>query len=111
MLRSRIVILVAWVFLVAFVQNAAAQESPTLSPPATAEESPSDSVTPEQSVLPSPIPEQSSSASPARSVRISFVPPPMEGTISLGIYDKSGKLVRVLHQEAQLNEFAIGADG
>jgi hypothetical protein len=35
----------------------------------------------------------------------------LEGTISLGIYDKSGKLVRVLHQEAQLNEFAIGADG
>ena len=35
----------------------------------------------------------------------------MEGTISLGIYDESGKLVRVLHQEAQLNEFAIGADG
>jgi hypothetical protein len=34
----------------------------------------------------------------------------MEGTISLGIYDKNGKLVRVLHQEAKLNEFAIGAD-
>jgi len=43
-------------------------------------------------------------------VRISFVPPPLEGTISLGIYDKNGKLVRVLHQEAKLNEFAIGAD-
>jgi hypothetical protein len=34
----------------------------------------------------------------------------MEGTISLGIYDKNGKLVRVLHQEAKLNEFSIGAD-
>ena len=34
----------------------------------------------------------------------------MEGTISFGIYDKNGKLVRVLHQEAKLNEFAIGAD-
>jgi hypothetical protein len=34
----------------------------------------------------------------------------MEGTISLGIYDSTGKLVRVLHQEAKLNEFAIGAD-
>jgi hypothetical protein len=34
----------------------------------------------------------------------------MEGTISLGIYDNTGKLVRVLHQEAKLNEFAIGAD-
>src|SRR5216117_1105092 len=47
---------------------------------------------------------------PARSVRVSFVPPPLEGTISLGIYDTTGKLVRVLHQEAQLNEFTIGAD-
>jgi hypothetical protein len=34
----------------------------------------------------------------------------MEGTISLGIYDQTGKLVRVLHQNAQLNDFAIGAD-
>jgi hypothetical protein len=34
----------------------------------------------------------------------------MEGTISLGIYNANGKLVRVLHQEAKLNEFAIGAD-
>ena len=33
----------------------------------------------------------------------------MEGTISLGIYDRSGKLVRVLHQNAQLNDFTIGA--
>ena len=34
----------------------------------------------------------------------------MEGTVSLGIYDNTGKLVRVLHQEAKLSEFAIGAD-
>jgi len=34
----------------------------------------------------------------------------MEGTTSLGIYDQSGKLVRVLHQNAQLNDFTIGAD-
>ena len=34
----------------------------------------------------------------------------MEGTISLGIYDQTGKLVRVLHQNAQLNDFTIGAD-
>src|ERR1700682_5668543 len=32
---------------------------------------------------PSPTPEQTASASPARNVRLSFVPPPMEGTISL----------------------------
>jgi hypothetical protein len=34
----------------------------------------------------------------------------MEGTISLGIYDQSGKLVRVLHQNAPLNDFTIGSD-
>jgi len=34
----------------------------------------------------------------------------MDGTISLGIYDQAGKLVRVLHQNAQSNDFAIGAD-
>jgi hypothetical protein len=53
------------------------------------------------------------SASPAapRSVRITFVPPPLEGTISLGVYDRDGKLVRVLHQEAELDEFTVQADG
>ncbi len=34
----------------------------------------------------------------------------MDGTISLGIYDQAGKMVRVVHQNAQLNDFAIGAD-
>jgi len=34
----------------------------------------------------------------------------MEGTISLGIYNSTGKLMRVLHQESKLDEFAIGAD-
>jgi hypothetical protein len=63
-----------------------AQESPT---PAT---------------LPTPTP------SPARNVRISFLPPPLEGKISLGVYDRSGQLVRVLHQEAELDEFTVGAD-
>ena len=62
------------------------------------------------SPTPTPTPEQSPSASPTRSVRISFVPPPLEGTISLGIYDGNGKLVRVLNQEAELDEFTVGAD-
>ena len=34
----------------------------------------------------------------------------MDGTISLGIYDQAGKLLRVLHQNAQLNDFTIGPD-
>jgi hypothetical protein len=46
----------------------------------------------------------------AHSVRISFVPPPIEGTISLGIYDTKGKLVRVLHRESETDDFTIGHD-
>jgi len=55
---------------------------------------------------PAPLP----SVAPSRSVRLSFLPPPMEGTISLGIYDEADQLVRVLHQEAEFDEFSIGAD-
>src|SRR5437868_5133182 len=95
---------------VAFVAIAAAQESPTPTPSPTPGESLSPSISPEQSVSRSPTPEQTPSPSPARSVRISFIPPPMDGTISLGIYDQAGKLVRVLHQNARLDDFTIGAD-
>jgi hypothetical protein len=104
---------VSFAALVAILASiAVAQEppSPTPAPSVTPEESPSLSPSPETSVTSSVVPEQTPSASPARSVRISFIPPPLEGTISLGIYDKSGRLVRVLHQEAELNEFTIGAD-
>ncbi len=51
------------------------------------------------------------SASPTpRKVRISFLPPPVDGLISLGIYDRDGKLVRVLQREAELEEFEAGND-
>ncbi len=97
--------------LIAFLASAVfAQESPTPTPSAIPEESPASSASPEESVTASPAPEQTPSPSPVRNVRISFVPPPLDGTISLGIYDRTGKLVRVLHQEAKLNEFKIGAD-
>jgi hypothetical protein len=97
--------------LTMFLASAAlAQESQTPTPSATPKESPSLSPTPIESLTPPPPPEQTPSASPARSVRISFVPPPLEGTISLGIYDAKGKLLRVLHHEADLTEFKIGAD-
>jgi hypothetical protein len=53
----------------------------------------------------------SPSPTPApRNIRISFVPPPLDGTISLGVYDANGKLVRVLFREADINEFTIGND-
>ena len=58
----------------------------------------------------SPTPESPPSPAPARNVRISFVPPPVDGTISLGVYDAKGKLVRVLFREADINEFTIGHD-
>jgi hypothetical protein len=97
--------------LTVFLASAAlAQESQTPTPSATPEESPSLSPTPVESLTPTPPPEQTPSASPARSVRVSFVPPPLEGRISLGIYDAKGKLLRVLHHEADLTEFKIGAD-
>jgi len=57
----------------------------------------------QDSVTPTPSP-------PKRSVRISFLPPPLDGTISLGIYDAKGKLIRVLHREADVNDFTIGND-
>ena len=101
---------VALFALVASISAVAAQESPTSTPSPITEESPELSISPAESVTPSPVAEQTPSASSARSVRISFVPPPLEGRISIGIYDAKGKLVRVLHQEADLNEFKIGAD-
>lgn len=104
--RAGILLTLTCVFA-AFAQE---QASPTPAPSTVTEESPELSISPAESVTPPPAPEQTPSASPARSVRISFVPPPLEGRISLGIYDAKGKLVRVLHQEANLNEFKIGAD-
>lgn len=59
---------------------------------------------------PSPTPSPSPAASAAR-IPIRFVPPPLEGSISLGIFDANGQLVRVLHREAGLDEFEAGADG
>jgi len=73
-----------------------------LSSVAVAQESPTPTASPTPSATPSP--------SHTRSVRISFLPPPLEGTISLGIFDASGKLVRVLVQEGDVDEFEVGAD-
>ena len=44
-------------------------------------------------------------------VRITFLPPPIEGALSLGIYDKKGKLVRVLAREATKKDFFVGLNG
>ncbi len=44
-------------------------------------------------------------------VRLQFLPPPMEGTISLGVYDSKGKLVRVLKREAAADDFTVALNG
>jgi hypothetical protein len=40
-----------------------------------------------------------------------FVPPPVEGVISLGAYDSKGKLVRILKKAAELDSFKSASDG
>ena len=44
-------------------------------------------------------------------VRITFLPPPLEGTLSVGIYNSEGKLVRTLHKEATKKDFTVGVNG
>lgn len=46
-----------------------------------------------------------------RGVQLMFAQPPMEGTISMGVYDSTGKLVRVLHQEAPTTDFFPALNG
>src|SRR6201996_5542240 len=43
--------------------------------------------------------------------QLSFVPPPVEGVISLGAYDSKGKLVRVLKKDAEIDSFKAASDG
>jgi hypothetical protein len=68
------------------------------------------SITPTATATATASPSPTPTPTAARSVRISFVPPPLEGKISLGIYDENNQLVRVLHQEADLDDFTVGAD-
>ena len=45
-------------------------------------------------------------------VRILFLPPPLPGTLSLGVYTKGGKLVRTLRREAKADrDFTMGLNG
>jgi hypothetical protein len=43
--------------------------------------------------------------------QLMFIPPPVEGVISLGVYDTRGKLVRVIKQAAEIDSFKSGLDG
>jgi hypothetical protein len=40
-----------------------------------------------------------------------FVPPPVEGVISLGVYDSKAKLVRILKRAAPISSFKSGLNG
>ena len=44
-------------------------------------------------------------------VRITFLPPPLDGTLSAGIYTIDGKLTRVLHNEVRDDAFVVGLNG
>src|SRR6516225_9298687 len=43
--------------------------------------------------------------------QLMFVPPPVEGVISLGVYDARGKLIRVLKKAASIDSFKSGLNG
>src|SRR5207244_6587219 len=82
--------------LIAFA--AATAQEPSL-PTETA--SPAAEQTPSSSPTPSPLP------STARNVALRFVPPPMEGTITLGVFDSNDKLVCLLHRAAKVDTVRI----
>jgi hypothetical protein len=52
---------------------------------------------------------QNSSKSP--SVRITFLPPPLDGTLSIAIFDRSGKRVRALHTEVSNTDLTVSLNG
>jgi len=47
----------------------------------------------------------------ANPVKVTFLPPPIEGTISLGVYDNMGNLVRILNREANWSAFTAQDNG
>jgi hypothetical protein len=69
----------------------------SLALPAFAQETP-------DSVQPTPPPSEGG-------VRVTFVPPPLDGTLSVGVYSNDGKLVRTLHKEATKKDFTVGVNG
>jgi hypothetical protein len=50
-------------------------------------------------------------AVPSGNLKITFVPPPLEGTLSLGVFNRAGKLVRTLKTEAVAADFTVGLNG
>jgi hypothetical protein len=48
---------------------------------------------------------------PPPGVQITFLPPPLEGTLSVGVYSAEGKLIRTLFREATDDAFTAGLNG
>ena len=46
-----------------------------------------------------------------KGVRITFLPPPLEGTLSAAVFTVDGRLVRVLASEATEKDFTVGLNG
>lgn len=46
-----------------------------------------------------------------QSVRITFLPPPLEGTLSLAVFDRNGKRVRALHTEVTSADLTVSLNG
>ena len=102
------------VLLFFLAASALAQESiPAFSSPPPSSPAPAIFISPSPApaVSPSPAVSPTPSLLKKTGVKIQFLPPPMEGTISLGIYDSTGKLVRTLHRAATGDEFVAALDG
>jgi hypothetical protein len=46
-----------------------------------------------------------------KGVRITFLPPPLEGTLSAGVFTVDGRLARMLASEATEKDFTVGLNG
>ncbi len=103
-----VVLLCSWLLLT----SGWAQEpvSPAVTPALAPTLSPILSPTPSPTLAPRTTPSPTATAAPARSIVLRFALPPLEGSISLGIYDQAGKLVRVLQRESGVDQFTAGHD-
>ena len=104
---------IAIFFILLALATGQAQETPTpstaSSPSPTLPATPPSALTP-PNPSPAAFPTPAPSRPPRRSVPLRFALPPLDGKISLGIYDASGKLVRVLHREEGIDDFTAGND-
>ena len=95
----------------AAMPSATASATPSVTPSAMPAAEPSATPGPAETPAASPGSSPKPSLLKKNGVKLQFLPPPMEGTISLGIYNRSGRRVRTLHSEAGGDEFVAALDG